>query len=62
MAYKRRLSVICDYQFCRSAARYEVFNNRNSNMGRYCTKHSEKVLDEQLGCERGKELEESDGA
>lgn len=61
MAYKRRIMLHCTYPHCRGAARYEVFNSRNADLGRYCTRHAEKVLDEQLNRER-RLADENDGA
>lgn len=64
MAYKKAFTINCNEPGCAGLARWEVFNDRNSNLGRYCTKHAEryvKRLDTELRGSSRKEREARHG-
>lgn len=40
MAYKRPLTLTCQYGSCTALAKWEVFNCRNAPCGKFCTRHA----------------------
>jgi hypothetical protein len=40
VAYKSELRRICQEERCDSAARWQVYTNRNGFVGTYCTQHA----------------------
>lgn len=51
MAYLRSIERECSYRGCTSAAKVELLNLRNSEMGSYCKRHGTQALRDQLGRE-----------
>lgn len=46
MAYMVELNSRCEAYGCHSPAKYQVYNNRNSPMGRYCRPHAKRRVDD----------------
>ena len=40
MAYRTEIRTTCHWQWCDKAATYKVFNNRNGEVGVFCTVHA----------------------